>query len=395
MLHENKEIKEEEKLISDKKDKLEIELQDAKNTIDRFQRMYEDFDTEFKENTATIDQEKSLKQKFQNSSYKAILSFVKNGGKSANKAQGFGATQEKSSKEQEALAQLWEFDPYSIVDSNEIKKKFIEENKKENYSYERDNIQNLSPEEFELLVEERMHRIEMDKQRKEMEEEIGHINAHKEFCEINSNELDEAFEDIKSSHIEIENRMVKLKYNFESVVFLLQGQVEVAQAPVATDYKDAILIKTKVIEKENEEVIKRGNKNVHKLEQITNFKKKLYHETWKNDKLKLEIKDLIERAIDVQLYKVTKETQEIIKGNHRTKDEDEKKRLEDQINNLQENAKARIEVITKKKKKLKREINEKKKENNELETRARDLQRNVDQRNQIIQLRSKGKYYCL
>ena len=226
-----------------------------------------------------------------------------------------------------------------------------------------------------------------------MEEEIGHIKTHKEFCEYNAGELDEAFDEIKNSHSEIENRIVKLKYNFEKVVYLLQGQVEVSQAPVATDYKDAILVKTKVIEKENDEVIRRGNKNVNKLEQITQFKKKLYHETWKNDKLKLEIKDLIERAIDVQLYKVTKETQEIIKGNHRTKDEDEKKRLEDQINNLQENAKARIEVITKKKKKLKKEINEKRKENNELETRARDLQRNVDDRKQIIQLRSKGKIH--
>lgn len=185
--------------------------------------------------------------------------------------------------------------------------------------------------------------------------------------------------------------MIKLKYNFELLVYLLQGQVEVEQAPVATDYKDAILIKSKVIEKENEEVVNRGNKNVNKLEQITQFKKKLYHETWKNDKLKLEIKDLIERAIDVQLYKVTKETQDIIKGNMRTKDEDEKKRLEDQINNLQENAKTRIDVVTKKRKKLKKEINEKRKENSELETRARDLQRNVDQRKQIMELRSKGK----
>lgn len=38
------------------------------------------------------------------------------------------------------------------------------------------------------------------------------------------------------------NRIEKLKYNFEVIVYLKQGQVEVTQAPVATDYKDAILI---------------------------------------------------------------------------------------------------------------------------------------------------------
>jgi len=207
---------------------------------------------------------------------------------------------------------------------------------------------------------------------------------------MNSAELEKAFEEIKQCHEDIVKRMVKLRYNFESVVYLLQGQVEVPQAPVATDYKDAILIKTKVIEKENKEVTKKGEDNVKKLKKNIEYKKKLFHETWKNDKLMLEIKDLTERAIDVQLYKVKKETQEIIKGNHKTKDEDEKKRLEDQVNNLNENAKSRIEVITKKRKKLKNEINDKRKENSELEARARDLQNNVDQRKQIIDLRSKG-----
>jgi WD40 repeat protein len=389
MLHENKEIKEESKIIQEKKEKLDVELEEAKNTITRFTEMYEDFDAKYRENTAIIDQDKALKQKFPQAN-RAILNFVKNGGKSANRAQGFGSNQERSAKEQELINQQNKLDPYSIVDINAIKKRITEENAKEHYSYERDNIQNLSPEEFDLLIEERMHRIEMNQQRDDMEQEINHIKSHKEFCEFNASELEEAFDEIKTSHSEIVNRMEKLKYNFESVIYFLQGQVEVPQAPVATDYKDAILVKTKVIEKENSEVIDRGDKNLNKLEQITQFKKKLYHETWKNDKLKLEIKDLIERAIDVQLYKVTKETQEIIKGNHRTKDEDEKKRLEDQVNSLQENAKARIEVITKKRKKLKKEINEKRKENNELETRARDLQRNVDQRKQIMELRSKG-----
>jgi hypothetical protein len=388
MLHENKEIKEEEKTIAEKKEKLELELEEAKNTITRFAELHENLTSKYDDNTAIADQDKSLKSKFPQASKKAIENFVRNG-KSANR--GFNTSSDKTVKENEVLSQLCQLDPYTVTDETYIKKKFAEDNAKEHYSFEKDNIANLSPEEFDLLVEERMHRIEMNKQREDMDQEINQVKTHKDFCEFNSGELEEAFEEIKTSHTEIVNRIVKLKYNFETLVYLLQGQVEVEQAPVATDYKDAILVKSKVIEKENEEVVNRGNKNVNKLEQITQFKKKLYHETWKNDKLKLEIKDLIERAIDVQLYKVTKETQDIIKGNMRTKDEDEKKRLEDQVNNLQDNAKLRIEVVTKKRKKLKKEINEKRKENSELETRARDLQRNVDQRKQIMELRSKGK----
>jgi cilia- and flagella-associated protein 43 len=392
MLHENKEIKEEKILIESNKSKLEEDLEEARYTITRFTELYEDFDTKYRENTAINDQERTIKQKFPaNTSNKAILSFIRNGGKSANKALAFGANQEKNVKEQEMLAQISELDPYGVIDANIIKKRFLDENAKEHYSYERDNIQGLSPEEFDTLVEERMNRIEMNKQKDEMEQEINQIRDHKNFCEINAGELEKAFEEIKQCHEDLVKRMIKLKYNFEVIIYLLQGQVEVPQLAVATDYKDAILIKTKVIEKENKDVIKRGEDNVKKLRKNIEYKKKLYHETWKNDKLMLEIKDLTERAIDVQLYKVKKETQEIIKGNHKTKDEEEKKRLEDQINNLQENAKSRIEVITKKRKKLKNEINEKRKENAELEARARDLQNNVDQRKQIIDLRSKGK----
>jgi len=45
-------------------------------------------------------------------------------------------------------------------------------------------------------------------------------------------------------------------------------------------------------------------------------------------RLKLEITDYTERAKDVQLYRVTKQTQEIIQGKHIKKDEEDKKRLE-------------------------------------------------------------------
>jgi hypothetical protein len=46
-------------------------------------------------------------------------------------------------------------------------------------------------------------------------------------------------------------------------------------------------------------------------------------------RLTLQIDDYKERALDVQLYRVTKKTQEIIQGKYQKKDENDKKRLED------------------------------------------------------------------
>ena len=70
-------------------------------------------------------------------------------------------------------------------------------------------------------------------------------------------------------------------------------------------------------------------------------------------------------------------------------DEEDKKRLENQIRQLDENVQKRIKTINETKKKLRKEIADKLKENEQLETKARQLQQNVDQRKQIMGLKSK------
>ncbi len=49
---------------------------------------------------------------------------------------------------------------------------------------------------------------------------------------------------------------------------------------------------------------------------------------YENKRLLLQITDLEERAKDVQLYRVTKQTQEIIQGKNVKKEEEDKKRLD-------------------------------------------------------------------
>ena len=91
-------------------------------------------------------------------------------------------------------------------------------------------------------------------------------------------------------------------------MYFKQGQVEVPQLPVATDYKDAILIKMDVIEDENKQIVQRGNRKINAMEEISKTKTELKKVEYQSKKLQLEIIDFIERAKDVQLYKVTKQT---------------------------------------------------------------------------------------
>jgi septal ring factor EnvC (AmiA/AmiB activator) len=96
----------------------------------------------------------------------------------------------------------------------------------------------------------------------------------------------------------------------------------------------------------------KGRKKVTKMGDILNAKTKLkLHET--ESKIKdLKIIDFEQRAMDVQLYRVTKQTQEIIMQKNIKKDEDIKKRLDNQIKALDDNTKKRINDITSKLKKM-------------------------------------------
>ena len=240
-----------------------------------------------------------------------ITTFIKTGKMDRRHPIG-GAQVQQSPLEQELMEAVNELDPLSQIDKVRVKKIVDEEEAKENYSYEKDNTFNTTEDEFEKIVQERHLRIEMEKVKNKMKAKIKTLQDHISFLEVVRNECNDNTQRLNLQHRKSSDRIEKLKYNFESMIYLLQGQVEVPQLPVATDYKDAILVKRSVIEEENREIVKRGDKKVELLEKIMNFKSELAKVERLKQKLDLEIYDLQERAIDVQMYRVKKTTQEII-----------------------------------------------------------------------------------
>jgi hypothetical protein len=297
-----------------------------------------------------------------------LLNFVRQGGKKKPAVAG-----EPSPREQELLQRVVAADPFSAFDKEKVKAALKEEDEKEVYNYDRDNVGGLSEEDFEKLVQERYIRIQYEKEKAKCAALLQKIKGHQGFLEQLKAETEGRYQAAFASHAKTAERAHKLKYNFEVLVYMKQGQVEVPQLPVATDYKDAILVQRKVIEEQNKEIVKRGDAKVDKMEKISEFKTFLRKVRYQKKKLDLEIQDFEERAKDVQMYRVTKQTQEIIQGKHQKKDEEDKKRLENQIRQLDENVQKRIKTINETKKKLRKEIADKLKENEQLETKARQL----------------------
>jgi hypothetical protein len=142
-------------------------------------------------------------------------------------------------------------------------------------------------------------RIQFEKEKHKCTQLLQKIKDHQGYLESLKSEIEQNYQSAFTAHKKTSDRVQKLKYNYEVIVYLKQGQVEVPQLPVATDYKDAILIQRKVIEDQNKEIIKRGDAKVEKMEKISEFKTFLRKVRYQKKKLDLEILDFEERAKDV------------------------------------------------------------------------------------------------
>jgi hypothetical protein len=105
---------------------------------------------------------------FPDANYKQIMAFVRTG--KAKKAMVAG---EVNPREQELSSGIVDLDPFNGVDKNRVKEVLKEEDDREQYEYERDNVAGLSEDDFRRLVSERASRAEMDKDKDKLQQQIS------------------------------------------------------------------------------------------------------------------------------------------------------------------------------------------------------------------------------
>jgi len=110
------------------------------------------------------------------------------------------------------------------------------------FDFNRDKIGEMTFEEFNLLKQERGIRVEMDKDKEKQSKKIASVQEYINFLESEYSELEEAHGNQITGQRKAADRINKIRYNFETIIYIKSGQVEVPQLPVATDYKDAILV---------------------------------------------------------------------------------------------------------------------------------------------------------
>ena len=135
------------------------------------------------------------------------------------------------------------------------------------------------------------------------------------------------------------NRLVQHKFNnafnIEQLYEFKQGHIEVSQAPLVTNYSDAILIHKSAIETLNDEVIALGQLKVDALTEIKDYRKGIHALEWENKMHDFQAEDMIIKAREVQLLRLSKEMQEYLRNGNVQRQSSEVNNLERMLEHSQ------------------------------------------------------------
>lgn len=172
---------------------------------------------------------------------------------------------------------------------------------------------------------------------------------------------------------------------------LRQGQVEVEEAAVVTDYARATLMPRVQIERLNAEVKRLGGEKVAVLEEIRDFRRGIVQLQWDTKRVEMEISDLVEKTRDVQLLRVTKSLQEKLQGGSTGSHAAETASLERKYEHLTESHAEKVADLKRQHAKYQRLIAEKEREAESLGGQIAQLESSVTEREAIRSAQLKGR----
>jgi len=167
-----------------------------------------------------------------------------------------------------------------------------------------------------------------------------------------------------------------------------QGQVEVPQAAVVTDYSDAIVIDKDVVESRNSRILELGKEKVKSMETVKEFRKKLSLIQWEHRMLGFQTTDLEERTKDVHMLRVTKGLQSLLRGGEEDRNRADADLLERKVEHLRSTSEQKEASLKKQHAMIAHNSHQRKLENQMLAKKLHELQQNVIQREHIRRLQA-------
>ena len=119
---------------------------------------------------------------------------------------------------------------------------------------------------------------------------------------------------LEAQQASLKAKLETSEQNTEVLIRVRQGQDELEQEAVVTEYCDAVLLPVETISIINQEIRRLGTEQVKILNKIKHFRKSINFMEWENRYMKEQSHDLEEYYTDLQLLHVTKNLQSVMKG---------------------------------------------------------------------------------
>ncbi|KAL3911053.1 MAG: hypothetical protein SGPRY_008838 [Prymnesium sp.] len=176
----------------------------------------------------------------------------------------------------------------------------------------------LSFDVWDRLVEARTHKIESEEEMKLESNKLAAMTSYLMTLTAMDDQLKTRIHAV-TEELEVRREAeLRATWNLELPFKLKQGQIEVEEAAVVTDFSDALLIHRSQMLSQvktlNDQIRALGAEKVQILTEVRNFRKLIVMLQWENKRADMEAIDLVERTKEFQLLRVTKDLQSKIRG---------------------------------------------------------------------------------
>jgi len=184
---------------------------------------------------------------------------------------------------------------------------------------------------------------------------------------------------------------LRASWNLELPFKLKQGQIEVEEAAVVTDFSDALLIHRSEVKTLNDQIRALGSEKVEILREVRDFRKGIVMLQWENKRADMEAIDLVERTKEFQLLRVTKDLQHKIRGGSEENQQVEVAALERKLESLKAAHDDKISELKRQIVKIDRMVADKEAEMASLKGQIDQLEGSVLERKMIHEIQAKNK----
>eukprot|EP00731_Ephydatia_muelleri_P020647 Em0013g374a len=167
----------------------------------------------------------------------------------------------------------------------------------------------LSLSAWERFVAARRRKVESEQKVKATALKLAEMTAFLKKRQAEDESIQSMIQDTFRQLNKLQDDKMVFDLNLEIQFLLKQGQIEVDPGEFVPDFSDSVLIHRSAVEELNSQIKSIGEAKLSIMTEAKDFKKGIYSLKWELKRLLMLEEDLIEKAKDIQMLKVTKELQ--------------------------------------------------------------------------------------